>query len=386
MTALALKSTVPHVSAHRSDDALAEELREDIVTHWSRFRSAVQGNQKDYLQNLHRIEKAKTTEINAKHLELTLNKRSIYFRNGLLIDPANIRPKLIPVSSRTVWEDLFKVSRAYWSMPYSKGYGRRLRFVVFDEAHDAVMGIIGLQSPPADLACRDTLLGFGSGRKMEIVNCTLDAYTIGAIPPYTHLLGGKLIASLVASEDIRKAYWRAYANKRTIMEGKLLPQPLLAVTTTSAFGRSSIYNRLRFGSRLLAEPIGWTKGFGTIHLESVYPKIEQWLNLQGLLIPGGFGNGPKVRWQNITNALTHLGLPAKYAEHGLKREVFIFRHVANLEGVCSENELPEPLKCKTDELIEHWLERWALPRAHRDDSWRRCNPVPLIAAGLAELA
>lgn len=386
MSALALKKTgIPVLDQPISHDEQAEVLRNEIIAQWSLFQEAVEGGHKDYLQALHRTAKGKTNEVSACHIQKLLEKRKSFFRAGSLINPAKIRPKLIFVQPRTVWEDLFKICRAYWSMPYSKGYGRRLRFVIFDEEHEAVMGIIGLQSPPADLACRDKLFDYPDGQKLEFVNCTLDAYTIGAIPPYSNLLGGKLIASLVASDDIRKAYWRMYANKITILDKKILSQPLLAVTTTSAFGRSSIYNRLCFDGRLLAEPIGWTKGFGTVHLELIYPRIESWLQQRNVVVAGGFGNGPKVRWQNITNALKLLQLPAKYAEHGVKREVFIFRHVENIENVCKKGDIPIPIKCETEKLISHWLERWALPRSQRDPSWRYSLPIPLISAGIKEL-
>jgi len=31
-----------------------------------------------------------------------------------------------------------------------------------------------------------------------------------------------------------------------------------------------MYNRLQYNGRLLAKPIGWTKGYGTVHLEHLY--------------------------------------------------------------------------------------------------------------------
>jgi len=357
----------------------AIDLRREISHAWNNFQEALHLDKKDFLRELHVVAKASAQGIDAHKLLKMLDKYAHYFRPGCLIDPSRIRPKLMLVKPRSKWEDLFKICRASWSMPYSKGYGRRLRFVVFDEYHKAVIGIIGLQSPPADLASRDELFNVSKGNKLDIVNCTLDAYTLGAIPPYSNLLGGKLVASLVSSEDIRRAYWRAYASKRTLIEGKKLLQPLLAVTTTSAFGRSSIYNRLRFQDRMLAEPIGWTKGYGTIHLEGIYPRIEAWLKARNEFIPGGYGNGPKVRWQNITIALNRLGLPAKYAEHGLKREVFLFRHVHNLEEVCKNpRTTPNPIACSTEVLGEFWKVRWAIPRSERDRSWIESTPIPTL--------
>ena len=351
-------------------EAEASRLRRAIRRTWNKFQGALAQTDKAYIRKLHISAKAHSGECSRERLAKLYTRHQHYFKNGMEIDPLKISPALILVEPRTNWEDLFRLSRAYWSIPYSRGYGRRLRFVVFDEYHEAVIGVIGLQSPPADLACRDDLFEYPAGRKLELVNCMMDAYTIGAVPPYSGLLGGKLVAGLVAAEAIRQAYWRTYAGRKTLMQGKNLAQPLLAVTTASAFGRSSIYNRLRFRDRLLAEPIGYTKGFGTIHLEKLYPRIAGWLQARGEFISGGFGHGPKVRWQNIQTALHRLGLPDKYLEHGLCREVFLIRHVSNLQNVITASALPQQISFQANEYSAYWKERWALPRAHSRQDWR----------------
>ena len=363
----------------------AKILREEITNSWTLFQEALKKGHKDYVRELHIVAKSSAPEVHVAGLLRVLEKHKKFFKLGSQIEPSKIQPRLVLVERGSIWEDIFKICRASWSMPYSRGYGRRLRFVAFDEYHEAVMGIIGLQSPPADLACRDQLFEFPEGQKLDYINCMLDAYTIGAIPPYSNLLGGKLIASLVVSEDVRKAYWRLYAGKKTILEKKLLLQPLLAVTTTSAFGRSSIYNRLRIDGKLIAEPIGWTKGYGTIHLESVYPKIVEWLRMRGELIPDGFGHGPRVRWQNISTAISRLGLPNKYTAHGLMREVFLFRHVDNLEEACAGRSIAQPIIRTTDALCNHWKFRWALPRSERDSAWREANPLILLREAIQQL-
>ena len=55
------------------------------------------------------------------------------------------------------------------------------------------MGILGLQSPPLDFSARDQQVKYPAGRKIEMVNQTMDIFTLGAIPPYNRLLGGKLV-------------------------------------------------------------------------------------------------------------------------------------------------------------------------------------------------
>lgn len=255
-----------------------------------------------------------------------------------------------------------------------------MRFVVYDEFHEAVIGIIGFQSPPADLACRDSLFQYPSKKKLSFVNRTMDVYTIGAIPPYSNILGGKLIAGLVSCNEVRQAYWRVYAGKRTIMEGEKIEQPLVAVTTTSAFGRSSIYNRLKYKDRLLAEPIGFTQGYGTVHLEEVYPEVVRLLRSETSdFVTGGYGVGPKIRWQHFTKALELLDLPHSCFNHGLRREVFLFRFFENLEEGMSGGEFGRPFNLTASEYSDFWMERWASPRSDRDKRWKEFFAKPYFA-------
>ncbi len=177
------------------------------------------------------------------------------------------------------------------------------------------------------------------------------------------------IGGLIHSEKIRQAYWRKYAAAATVIEGHRLPQPLLAVTTTSAFGRSSIYNRLKFREQALAKSLGYTKGFGTVHLEALYPHMVAWLKDHGKHVPAGFGHGPKVRWQNIIHTLGQLGIPRTYLGHGVEREVFIFEFVSNLDKVHGCGEVPEMRSFDDQAWSDHWKHRWCLPRVARRPDW-----------------
>lgn len=348
-----------------------QKLKAGIITSHEQFREAVQAGGKDFIRELHVNSKDYVSSNIYSEIWRLYNKHADKFINGSALDPAKIKPSLKLVKARSDWEEIFKVTRHTWSIPYTKGYGRRMRFVVYDEYHEAVIGVLGFQSPPADLACRDSIFNYPNDRKMDLVNQTMDVYTIGAIPPYSNILGGKLVAGLVSSEDVRRAYWKLYAGKRTVMHDSAIEQPLVAVTTTSVFGRSSIYNRLKYKNRLLAEPIGFTKGFGTIHLEQYYTEVQKLLlSEMGNYISGGYGNGPKIRWQNFTRALSILGLPNSYFEHGLQREVFMFRFVDDLKTGMSGGQFGAHINLEVSEYADFWKERWALPRSERIESWK----------------
>ncbi|BEP62333.1 hypothetical protein GmRootV213_28870 [Variovorax sp. V213] len=340
---------------------------------------------KDYVRALHGQAKHMEPGVDARRVKRLFAKHRRSFRLGTDINPANIKPVLRLATDDNEWSEMFMVVRALWSMPYNKGYGRRLRFVVWDDHHGAVIGIIGLQSPPADLSCRDQLFAYPEKLKLNSVNCTMDAYAVGAVPPYSFLLGGKLCAGMIATDPVRQAYWRQYAAKRTVMLDQDIRQPLAAVTTTSAFGRSSMYNRLRHGDRVLAEPIGYTLGYGTLHLEHLYGQIRAFLEMTGDYNHGGFGAGPKVRWQNITNVLQKLGLSGSLLQHGVKREVFLFRLVDDLETGMAGGGFGKPLRLAPKDFGSYWRERWAQPRAERFPAWNQGNAVELIEQTLMQI-
>lgn len=347
-----------------------KRLKQNIIEALDKFREAIASGNKDYIRELHLASRDSVLANLQSDAWYLYKKHQDHFIDGADLDPQKVEPVLKFVEAGSKWEEIFRLVRHTWSIPYSKGYGRRLRFVVFDKHHDAIIGILGFQSPPADLSCRDVLFKYPEKQKLNMVNRTMDVYCIGAIPPYAPLLGGKLVAGLVAANDIRSFYWRIYAGKRTVMNDKKIEQPLVAVTTTSAYGRSSIYNRLKYQDKLLAEPIGYTKGYGTIHLESLYPNIVELLKAEPEgFISGGYGNGPKIRWQNFTRAIRKLSLPYSCLEHGLQREVFLYRFAEDLESGMAGGEFGRPLNMTVSEYADYWKERWALPRAERIGEW-----------------
>jgi len=103
------------------------------------------------------------------------------------------------------------------------------------------------------------------------------------------------------------------------MERRILPPHLVALTTTSAFGRSSLYNRLKYRDVAIAESLGYTEGYGTFHLMELYPLFREFLESQGISTYGGFGTGPRRKWQTMVRALERLGFSAEFLRHGIKR-------------------------------------------------------------------
>jgi len=313
-----------------------------------------------------------------------------YFADGRDVRPEAIRPALVEVTAP--WQhDLFRLARLTWSLPYSKGYGRRLRFLILDEGNrdpegrPYLIGILALQSPPLSFPPRDRRFQYPPGRKTELVNQTMDIQTLGALPPYSRLLGGKLIALAAASNEVREAYRRKYEGRRTEMEGRILPPHLVALTTTSAFGRSSLYNRLKYNGEPIAISIGYTEGYGAFHLEPLYPLFREYLEAQGISTRGGYNVGPRIKWQTCVRALERLGLSGALLKHTVRREAFLFPLIHNLDDYMEgKTDEPEYKNLPFADLAAYWQKRWLLPRAARVDGWREWEAERLLESLIVE--
>lgn len=337
-------------------------------------------------------------------------KQSHRFADGDTITPENVTPRLVQVKSREQ-QDLFRLGRFTWSLPYSRGYGRRLRFLVIDDYHDALMGLLGLQSAPISFLARDQHMHYPSKeRKEELVNQTMDIFTLGAIPPYNLLLGGKLMVYAAGSREVREAYREQYGDAVTIMRQRTIPAQLVLLTTTSAYGRSSIFNRVKYPScvedRTIAHQLGcidregytknkrngYTKGYGNVHLDRIYPRIKEYLDQMGYETTKGYGQGPKPVWQNIHRALIKLEIDRSGLKHGIPREAWCIPMAKNVwEYLNGEAEEPDYYEDTFQEMADWWKERWLLPRSKRRDpdwpnwrdwkEWRKESVLESITTG-----
>ena len=298
--------------------------------------------------------------------------------HGDELDPARIRPRLIPIPvGRSDLARLWRWCSLHWEVPVSSGYGRRLRFLVVDDAHaGAVMGLIGLDDPVYSLGVRDTAIGWTPEQRRQRLTSVMDAYVLGAVPPYSHLLGGKLIAQLIATDVVRDAFRERYGHLTTRISGVDPDAHLALVTTTSALGRSSIYNRVKRRDNTEAMTrVGYTQGTGDFQFSGeIYQALAK-LATESTKVPQRrpeWGSGFRNRREVVQKALSLLELSGHGMRvHGVRREVFVTRLAQNsyewLRG--GESELDWRVE-STDSVSAWWLERWVLRRAETSEAWR----------------
>lgn len=304
----------------------------------------------------------------------SIKKVKNYCRSGSEIIPERISLELREIQSGSFEEILFRWwNLIWWSIPYQRPYGRQMRFLLWDTAHDAPFGLISLQSPVLKMSVRDNYLGIPKSELDVWVNKSLNAQRVGALPPYNELLGGKLVALVLTCNEIRQAYRTKYSNYISIIKGRRLESELLFITTTSAFGKSSLYNRLKYNGEVVAECLGYTQGSGTFHIpEQLYKKILEFLRAQGVDVSRGYGHGPSRKLKLISLGLKYLGL-SRFEYHGIKREFYLFPLVKNLKEVIQNGEKPIWIDRPFDKIVDYWKKKWALPRAERMPEWKKFN-------------
>ena len=326
-------------------------------------------NNKDNIRRLYAPLRLQKLREAGRRLLSVEEKLLTYFADGAEVEVKAIRPRLVPVDTRLKAE-LFRYATLTWSVPVSAGFGRRMRFLVFDESNGKLMGLFALGDPVYNLRVRDEWIGWGVEEKNERLYHVLDAYVLGAVPPYSYLLVGKLIAMLTTSDEVREEFRKRYSGRKSIIKGAVREPHLVLITTTSALGRSSIYNRISLDGRKLFISVGFTEGWGHFHFsDGVFKQVKAYLRQIGDPVIDRFryGGGPNWRFRVVKRCLRQVGLPTDLLKHGIRREVFVAPLAQNVrEFLRGEDSRPAYYSAPMENLFSYFRSRWLLPRAQRD--------------------
>lgn len=300
-------------------------------------------------------------------------KISRYFASGSEIDPLKVDPYPVVVETEE-HAAIFRIACLWWSIPVSRGYGRRFRILVLDRSNDKLFGLLALADPVFNLRTRDAWIGWDVREREQNLAHVMDAYVLGAVPPYNMLLGAKFVALLAASDFTRDVFRRRYAGTKSVIRRRRFDGRLALVTTTSALGKSSILNRLRFNEQEIFWAVGFTEGYGHFHLANgTFAKIREYMQKrgEGEIDKYKFGSGPNYRIRVVRKTLEQLHMPADLLRHGVRRGVYIAPLAKNTASFLRSDATRlywhrRPLQ----ELVRYWRERWLLPRAERDCSYR----------------
>jgi hypothetical protein len=224
---------------------------------------------------------------------------------------------------------------------------------------------------------------------MEIIVC-------GAIPPYNHLLGGKLVAMLLTSPQVIRDYQDRYGSMPSTiasqMKGQDVTRPadLAYLGTTSLYGvvkdgdrkrpaSASQYNRIRIPADIAGgkgeiryELIGATEGYGVVHFSADTRAALEELDLiqRGAKhVNSIFGEGTSPRMRKIRQGMNILKIDDRFLMHGHGRLVYAIRLAHNTDRYLrGEDITPDYIfpsddpKAVTDNIARYWTRRWLASR------------------------
>ena len=237
-------------------------------------------------------------------------------------------------------------------------------------------------------------IGLQELRKAGLSSQVADLSICGAVAPYNDLIGGKLVALLAASHEVREMWQKRYENQVSIISSQMAgqefrrPAKLKILTTTSLYGvGSSQYNRLKvdvFNShRNCTEKLEWTRistgttsGYGTAHLSArtvLYLRKISEQKHSARRVNNRFGEGASPRLRQIREGLDILGLNSDLIlKHEMPRIVYVTELVPNareeLMGFVTERDYEAP---RQNEIAEVWRRRWLYKRIQNLDILER---------------
>ena len=264
-----------------------------------------------------------------------------------------------------------EIRRLIHTMEFQANPGRNVKCYVKDRVSGKILGQICLGSDITSLGVRDAYIGWQKEDKFTNgkLNCTTIATTIVSTQPFGYnFLGGKLIAALATSPEVRDFWQKKYNN------------PLVGVGTTSLYGVHSQYNGIPHFKTL-----GESKGkISTKPDDKVYDPWHQWLKenraewykthimdereRNGANM-GYERNGPVsgIKQKIIQAIFKELGIKGNAYDHGFQRGVYFAQMYENgnefLQSKIEEKDLVLKEKfAKGNEYTIKWWKDKAIKR------------------------
>lgn len=244
----------------------------------------------------------------------------------------------------------------------------------------------------------------------------LEITTCGAVPPYNHLLAGKLTALLLLSPQVADDYRRRYGNEPSIISSLLKNKPLVRDSTLVYLGTTSLYalgssqyERLKLPAAIIApdqpeirfKRMGHTSGYGTVQFApETVAAVEEVVKAHAGFrdVNSIFGEGPSPRLRKLRTGLKLLGFdPENLLRHNQHRLIYGMALAADAreflrgetDNVPDYLKRPGKYRNATERIAAFWTRRWLASRlnhipaietlAHTPD-WKLSDQVALSGA------
>lgn len=241
-------------------------------------------------------------------------------------------------------------------------------------------------------------------RKAGLSSEVADVSICGAVPPYNELLSGKLVALLLASQDVRDAYAKRYGGQISIIASQMAGRPIVKsadlklITTTSLYGvGSSQYNRLILRAAEhedLHHDMRWdtigkslTGGFGTLHLGQETAQALRAMAFkrhEARRVNNRFGEGTSPRLRQIREGLDALGIKSDaILNHATPRIFYGCELVDGARDALLGFNNGGGAAPSAAVIAAAWRRRWLVKRVQREETrakLERLGPISVRAS------
>jgi hypothetical protein len=279
------------------------------------------------------------------------------------------------------------VRRMIHTMDFTANPGRNVKINVKDRVSGKLLGQISLASDVTAMGVRDNFIGWTKDNKFvdgKLNNTTIASTIVCTQPLGYNFLGGKLIAMMTTTPEVR-AYWKEkYKNV------------LIAVGTTSLYGIHSQYNGIPL-FKTLGESAGkislkpddkfydpWHQWIKEHHAEWYSENITEERARNGANM-GYDRNGPVsgIKQKILGKIFKECGIKGTEYHHGFKRGVYMAMMYENgcefLRNEITEEQLILKDKFKQGtEYINKWWKKHAISRYTKLHDEGRIKPEHLF--------
>ena len=240
-------------------------------------------------------------------------------RDATLSEIEAIRPRISyidPESDRALLDEWLMLRVFVSTMKFDQNPGRVLKFLIYDDTTGAYLGLASISSDVIAMSARDKWIGWTNNEKLDmgrLKNSAIGTCIVPTQPAGYNLLGGKLVASLLTTKAVRKAWL------------DVTGEPLVGLTTTSLYGASSMYNGIPYWKTL-----GETQG--KIYLkpdDDVYKEWHHWIKenypeeyRKATVKEGIVGPVTGIKQKIIDLIFKYSSIKSSRYTHGFNRGVF----------------------------------------------------------------
>lgn len=268
-------------------------------------------------------------------------------------DIATLNPYIqIADGDKKLLDLLFYGRMTISSFPFSGAVGRRIHYLVRNKPDDYILGMVVIMSD-LTIPIRDKHIGWDRKQMWKRMTYLMNVHLCISTPPLSKYLTGKLCALSVESKEVQDYFREKYGHE------------LAAMTCTSLFGKSSVYNRL-----LGYEYLGLTKGhsIALVPVEIKDQMREDFKREKGKHSEIYYNEDGTIREQyGVVKGFQKLQKYYDVQQTENQRGTYVIPLADNYkEFLRGETDTLKPLVYPPFEsLINYWQERWCLPRVQR---------------------